>query len=100
MILTQPKGYTKKRTKLMPLFHLFCRKYPAIIEAMARRHEMYNQELAYIAQEEQAGRALVICPSQPLAIGRTELNPPKMQSIYQQGRQVALAQLDKIKEFL
>ena len=44
VILTQPKGFYKKRTKLMPLFHLFSSRYPAIVQAMSRRHLMYNEE--------------------------------------------------------
>ena len=56
VILTQPKGFTKKRTKLMPLFHTLMRKYPAVIQVMNRRHIMYNAQLEYLAQEEQAGQ--------------------------------------------
>ena len=63
VILTQPKGFTKKLTKLMPVFKATMRKYPAIIEAMGRRHIMYNHELEYITQQQQAGKCLVICPS-------------------------------------
>ena len=89
VILTQPKGFTKKRTKLMPLFHTLMRKYPAVIQAMNRRHIMYNAQLEYLAQEEKAGRITVIAPDDTLPIGRTEQNVEKMKRVYQMGRKAA-----------
>lgn len=89
VVLTQPKGFTKRRTRLMPLFRLFMRHYPAITEAMSRRHLMYNYELAYLAQEELAGRITVIAPGDTLPIGRTDQNARRMQQVYDMGREAA-----------
>jgi predicted patatin/cPLA2 family phospholipase len=89
VILTQPKGFTKKRTKLMPLFHALMRKYPAVIEIMNRRHIMYNAQLEYLAQEEKAGHITIIAPDETLPIGRTEQNVEKMKRVYQMGREAA-----------
>ena len=100
VVLTQPKGFFKKRTKLMPLFHLTMRKYPAIIKAMGRRHLMYNEQLRYLAEEEMKGNILLIYPEDALPIGRTELNEEKMRKVYQMGRKTAEEQLLKIKDFL
>lgn len=100
VILTQPSGFVKKPTKLMPLFHIFSRKYPAIIQAMARRHEMYNGQLAFLEQAVKAGNTLLLCPENPIAIGRTEMNPEKMQRVYDDGYAYGLAHLDEIKAFL
>lgn len=100
VVLTQPKGFFKKRTKLMPLFHLTMRKYPAIIKAMGRRHLMYNEQLRYLAEEEKKGNILLIYPEDILPIGRTELNEEKMRKVYQMGRKTAEEQLLKIKDFL
>ena len=100
VVLTQPKGFFKRRTKLMPLFHLTMRKYPAIIKAMGRRHLMYNEQLRYLAEEEKKGNILLIYPEDTLPIGRTELNEEKMRHVYQLGRKTAEEQLLKIKDFL
>lgn len=100
VILTQPKGFFKKKTKLMPLFHIFCRKYPKIIEAMAHRHEMYNSQLEYIANQEKEGKALIICPEDTIPIGRTEMKPEKMKVVYEMGRKVGREQAERIKAFL
>lgn len=100
VILTQPEGFTKKLTKIMPLFRIFCRKYPAIIEAMAKRHNMYNAQLNYLQSEKKKGNTLVLCPPKPINIGRTEMNPDKMQQIYDDGVKYAETHIDKILNFL
>lgn len=100
VILTQPKGFTKKLTKLMPVFKATMRKYPAIIEGMSRRHIMYNRELAYITQQQMAGHCLVICPSDTLPIGRTSLNAKKMQHVYDMGRKAGEDNLAAIRQFI
>lgn len=100
VVLTQPKGFFKKRTKLMPLFHLTMRKYPAIIQAMGRRHLMYNEQLRYLAQEERKGNILLIHPDDTLPIGRTEQNEKKMRQVYQMGRAAAEKRLQEIRNFL
>ena len=100
VILTQPKGFTKKRTKLMPAFHLFTRRYPAIVKAMGRRHLMYNEQLEYLQLQEEEGRILLIYPPEPLPIGRTEQNEKKMRHVYGLGRRMGLDRLEEIKAFL
>ncbi|MBQ7181671.1 MAG: patatin family protein [Bacteroidaceae bacterium] len=100
VVLTQPKGFTKRRTRLMPLFHLFMRRYPAIIQAMGRRHQMYNAQLRYLQHEEEAGRILLIYPEEALPIGRTEQNEQKIRRVYQTGRLAAEQRLGEMAAFL
>lgn len=100
VILTQPSDYRKKKTGMMPLFHLFMRKYPAVVEAMAHRHEMYNSQLDYILEQEKLGKTLLIFPPEKLDIGRVEQNADKMRAIRQLGEDTAMAMMDKIKAFL
>ena len=100
VILTQPKGFFKRKTKLMPLFHLFMRRYPAIVRAMSRRHLMYNDKLSYLAEQERQGNILPIYPQDALPIGRTEQDEAKMRRIYAMGRQKAKEMLSQIKDFL
>ena len=76
------------------------RKYPAIIEGMSKRHIMYNSELEYITQQQEAGNCMVICPSDTLPIGRTDLNPKKMQHVYDMGRKAGEENLEIIKQFI
>ena len=100
VILTQPKGFYKRKTKLMPLFHLFMRRYPAIVKAMARRHLMYNDELSYLEEQERKGNILLIYPQDTLPIGRTEQDETKMRRVYAMGRQAAESMLPQIKRFI
>ena len=100
VILTQPKGFFKRRTKLMPLFHLFMRRYPAIVQAMSRRHLMYNDELSYLDEQERRGNILLICPQDTLPIGRTEQKEAKMRHVYGMGRQTGEDMIQTIKDFL
>ena len=100
VILTQPKGFFKRRTKLMPLFHLFMRRYPAIVQAMSRRHLMYNDELSYLDEQERSGNILLICPQDTLPIGRTEQKEAKMRHVYGMGRQTGEDMIQTIKDFL
>lgn len=100
VILTQPQGFRKKRTKLIPIFKLTMRKYPAIIRAMEHRHEMYNSELDYIAEQEALGNTLIITPDDALDISRTSSDGEKMKQIYNLGRKTGEENLDKIREFL
>ena len=99
VVLTRPRSYRKEPTKLWP-YRLLMRRYPAITQAMAHRHEMYNSQLDYVEREEQAGRIFVIAPEQDLPIGRVEMNVEKMNAVYNIGRETATALLPRLKEFL
>ena len=99
VILTQPDGYVKEHNKLMPLMRIALRKYPKMIEAMDKRHLMYNKQLVYVYEAETAGRALVIRPQEKLPIGHISHDPEEMQHIYDIGRQTGETYIDKIKAF-
>ena len=93
VVLTQPDGYVKPKNRYLPLMRLSSlRKYPRFIEAVARRHEMYNAQLEYVREAERQGRAIVIRPPEPLPIGHISHDPEEMQRVYDLGRQTALDQ--------
>ena len=70
------------------------------MEAVADRHERYNETLSYISMLEQAGADYVIRPPIPLEIGAMERDPDQLRRVYETGRAVAQIQIDKIKAFL
>lgn len=100
IILTQPEGFVKKKSKTLPLVRIALRKYPAIVRAMVKRHIIYNRQMQEIRERELSGRALVIRPPEALGISRTEKDPDELERVYQIGRAEALRRLDEIKEFL
>ena len=99
VILTQPDGYVKEHNRLMPLMRMALRKYPQMIEAMDKRHLMYNRELLYVYEAETAGRALVIRPDQSLPIGHFSHDPEEMQRVYDIGREMGKRRIEEIKKF-
>lgn len=100
VILTQPKEYYKSPSKINFLFRLFCRKYPKIAQIMDNRHNMYNDELHFIQEQEKLGNTLLIYPDAPLNIGRTELNEEKMRKVHEIGYKKGLECINQIKNFL
>lgn len=100
VVLTQPRSYRKKKNSLLPLMKLALKKYPKVVDAMARRHINYNETLDYIRQKEQAGKVFVISPDEKLDIGRTEKDPDKLRAVYAIGRKAAEAKLGELKRFL
>ena len=100
IILTQPKGYIKKKNKFLPAIRAKYFRYPAFVEAVADRHERYNETLSYIWMLEQAGKDYVIRPPISLEIGAMERDPAQLRRVYETGRAVAQIQVEKIRDFL
>lgn len=101
VILTQPEGYVKQRNRFLPLMRLSNLKhYPLFLKAVAERHVMYNEELAFVRKREAEGRALVFRPSLLLPIKHTTHDPKVMRRVYELGREQALLRLQEIKAFL
>lgn len=99
VILTQPKGYVKKKNQLLPLMKVALKKYPNAYQAVANRHNNYNESLELVWKEAKAGNVLVICPEEALPIGRTERDPEKLRAVYNIGRNTAEKMLGEIKNF-
>lgn len=100
IILTQHKGYQKSRTKTVPLLKKKYKAYPKFVEAMEKRHEVYNETLSFVDQLEKEGKCFVIRPSMPLNIGRFETNPEKLKGIYEQGYKEAAGKYEELCSFL
>ena len=49
VVLTQPKGYVKKKNKFLPAIRARYFRYPAFLDAVADRHERYNETLSYLS---------------------------------------------------
>ncbi|MBR1567047.1 MAG: patatin family protein [Oscillospiraceae bacterium] len=99
-ILTQPKGFRKEKSPALPLIRIALRRTPKIVEAMERRHEVYNRQMAEIDEKEARGEILVIRPPESLGISRTEHDPNELEQVYQTGRREAYRMLPKIRSFL
>lgn len=88
VVLTRNKGYRKpqKPTFIPPLFYSH---YPALREAIRRRNELYNRQIAMVEQLEAEGRLKVLRPEKPIAVDRMERDVNKLTALYDEGYQVA-----------
>ncbi len=100
VVLTQPLSQLMPPTNLMPLFHIFMRRYPEVISLMRERYQMYNTQLRYVQEQEWQEDALVICPDEKIPISRISERPKELRMVYEMGRQKAEAMLPQIQHFL
>ncbi len=100
VILTRERGYKKEKASLMGIMRMALRKYPNMISAVERRHEIYNETLEYIEKREREGAILVLSPDEALPIARTEKDPEKLQKVYDMGRTVGEKRLSDIMSFI
>lgn len=100
VVLTRPRSYRRKPDKVMKLIRKQYRDYPAFVEAMERRAEVYNQDRARLFQAEREGRLLVIAPESTLGVARTERDTEKLRLLWAAGYQSAIDRLEEIRDFL
>lgn len=86
VVLTRDETYLKQSENLF-LARLLYRKYPKFIEALKRRHLVYNQTRMELKRMEQEGKVFVIRPSVVLEIGRMCHDAERVQKIYDIGHQ-------------
>ncbi len=99
VVLTQPRGFVKEKNKMLPILRLVMKKYPKLIDAVARRHDVYNATTEYIFEQEKKGNCFVICPDEPLGISIMEKDTAELDRVYMLGRKAAEKNLTKLKEY-
>jgi len=97
VVLTQPSSYHKTPLKTQWLIERRFSKYPALCKALAHRHEKYNRQILYVAEQESKGNVIVIQPEGVLPISHVTHNKAKMRETYLLGRREAEKSLEKIK---
>ncbi len=100
VVLTRDEAYRKGPEKMQGLLRVALKAYPALLEAIERRHIVYNETREYIKRREKEGATFVIAPQTPLRIHRTEKNPEKLREIYEEGRRTMAALLPDLQAFL
>ena len=84
----------------MPLLRRVFRAYPAFIESLATRHEVYNATRADLERRAAAGEIFVVRPSESVQVKSLERDPEELERIYQVGRRDAEAGLDTLQRYL
>jgi len=99
VILTQSYEYRKTQMKHFGAVKLMLRKYPKLIEALERRPNMYNAEVAYVQEQAKVGNAFVIQPPESLNIGSVCHEPDELERVYQIGRKTMKHKVKELRNF-
>lgn len=100
VILTRNKGYMKGPQSFSWYLKRKYAPYQGLLRAIARRHQIYNETVSYIEEQEKKGNVFVIRPSEKIEVGRIERNPTKLTRLYDQGYKEASHQYQALMEFL
>lgn len=100
VVLTRHRGYQKTPYAYLGAAHARYAKYPYFVEALATRHERYNEQREHIWEYERDGRVLALVPPEPVGVGHVERDPQKLLALYIEGRQEAARRLEDIKAFV
>ena len=85
VVLTRPAGYRKKPESGRVLYRRIYRKYPGMIACLDHRHEVYNEDLDFVAELEKQGKAKVLRPPLSIKIDRFEKDPKVLDALYAAG---------------
>ena len=84
VILTRERGYQKQPEKALQMSARKYKKYPNFADALLKRTETYNENLAQISNLEKEGKVFVIAP-ESMNMKRLETDPEKLEQLHIQG---------------
>lgn len=100
VILNKEVGFIRKPSSHLGLMKLKYKKYPKVYELMANRHNMYNETIAFMEEEEKAGRVFVIRPKVASNVGRIEQDRDKLEALYYTGYEDAKNCYESLMKYL
>lgn len=95
IVLTQPKGYRKKTSHLVP--HFTGLRYPALRDTLSNRHLRYNESVSLCEKLEQSGNAVLLRPDSIGFTSRFERNLDKLNTLYEKGYRDTVNHLEEIR---
>jgi predicted patatin/cPLA2 family phospholipase len=100
VILTRPKGYSKKPLKQVWFFKWIYRKTPKVAELLLNRASHYNQSIKKLEQLESQGKVFIIRPEKKIEVSRLENNPKKTEKVYYQAMEETEKQMAALRAWL
>ncbi len=100
LVLTQAPGYRKTPNKALGAMKLKYMQYPRLVEAVARRHDMYNDTLDFIERQAAEGKLFILRPDVSPEVGRVEKDPEKLRRLHGVGYAVARREMARLRAFL
>lgn len=99
LVLTRNSDYRKRRQILGLYSKYYLKKYPKVLEAIEKRHIIYNLTLEKIEELEKEGFVFVFRPIEEIKVGRLEKDLDRLNELYRQGYLEAKSQMDAFKEW-
>lgn len=100
IVMTRAKGYRKKPASNYHMLKVFYKDYPNFVETLLKQYEIYNRQVELCEKLESEGKALIIRPAEPPAVGRYEKDARKLIALLAQGSRDAGEKLIEIKQAL
>lgn len=100
VIATRERAYEKKQEKVLTAAARMYRKYPAFVDALKRRAEVYNAQREELFRLEQQGDIFLFLPYNTEGFSRTERNLEKIRALWQSGVDQAHARQKQLAEYL
>ena len=100
VIATRERDYAKKQEKALTAAAKMYRKYPAFVDALKHRAEVYNAQRQELFRLEQQGDIFLFCPYNTTGFSRTEKNLEKIRALWQSGVDQALARETQLRDYL
>lgn len=99
VVVTREREYRKEKEQALKLASWAYRRYPAFVDTLAHRAEIYNRSHDRLYQLEKEGKAFVIAP-QSIHCKRTEGRPEVLKALYDQGYRDMTDTLPALREYL
>ncbi len=99
VILTRERDYRKEPDRTIRVLSRAFRKYPAFLETMRRRAELYNASREELFALEKAGKVLVIAPEDTLGCSRTEKDMEVIRALWQIGYFAGRRSANEVRAF-
>jgi len=87
IVLTRNHGYVSDPFRYKRLLKLRYRRYPHLMDAIMKRCEIYARQLSLCEQLEREGKAIILRPQKPLAVGRLTTDTDKLMDLYDEGHE-------------
>ena len=100
VILSKNRDYVRKPQGMRKLYSRVCCSYPNIVDAIDRRHIVYNENMKDVFSLEREGIAFVFAASEPIRVGTYSMKEKAELELYDVGRRDFSTQKENLMKFL
>lgn len=100
VILSKNRDYVRKPQGMRRLYSRVCRSYPNIVDAIERRHIVYNENMKDVFFLERQGVAFVFAASEPIHVGTYSIKEDAERELYDLGLRDFAQQREQLQAFL